>query len=191
MEHLIKVLTSAPILGHPDFSEGARPFVVTVDTSATGIGATLSQEQKQEDGKYTERIISYCSRKLKDGERSYSAYKLELCGVVTALEHFRYFLIAKPFKIRTDHMALKWLMKPRHNQALPALLWRWHQWIAEYQYEIEWVSATKMKMADALSRKRYKEGDFGTMDPPMPKRDPLWSEDATLEDAKERDDDDF
>ena len=188
LDHLVKLLTSAPILGHPDFSKDARPFIVTVDTSSTGIGATLSQEQKEESGKIRERVMAYCSRKLSDWERSYSAYKLELCGLVTALEHFRYFLIARKFKIRTDHLALRWLMKPRHNQVLPALLWRWHQWIAEYQYEIEWVSASKMKVADALSRKRYKEGDFGTMDPPMPKRDPLWKEDADLKEARTRED---
>ena len=128
------------MLGHPDFSEDVQQFIVTVDTLSHGVGATLSQKQRQEDGKLVERIIAYCSRKLRDGERSYSAYKLELCGLVTALEHFRYFLIGKPFKVRTDHRALQWLMKPRHNQALPLLLWRWHQWIAEYQYEIEWVS---------------------------------------------------
>ena len=191
LNHLVEILTSAPVLGHPDFSEDAQRFIVTVDTSSHGVGATLSQKQRQEDGKLVERIIAYCSRKLRDGERSYSAYKLELCGLVTALEHFRYFLIGKPFKVRTDHRALQWLMKPRHNQALPALLWRWHQWIAEYDYEIEWVSAAKMKMADALSRKRYKDGDFGTMEVPYPKRDPLWAGDASLEDAQKHDDDDF
>ena len=191
LDHLIKILTSAPVLGHPDFSESALPFIVTVDTSASGVGATLSQQQKQEDGKVVERIIAYCSRKLRDGERCYSAYKLELCGLVTALEHFRYFLIGKPFKVRTDHKALTWLMKPRHNQQLPALLWRWHQWIAEYDYEIEWVSAAKMKMADALSRKEYREGDYGTMEVPYPKRDPLWAGDAPLEDARKQMDDDF
>ena len=115
LEHLVKLLTSAPILGHPDFSENARPFIVTVDTSWTGIGATLSQEQKEEDGKVRERVIAYCSLKLSDGEHSYSAYKWELCGLVTALEHFQYFLIAWKFRICTDQLALRWLMKPRHN----------------------------------------------------------------------------
>ena len=103
------------MLGHPDFSEDVQQFIVTVDTLSHGVGATLSQKQRQEDGKLVERIIAYCSRKLRDGERSYSAYKLELCGLVTALEHFRYFLIGKPFNVCTDHRVLQWFMKPRQH----------------------------------------------------------------------------
>ena len=48
-----------------------------------------------------------------------------------------------------------------------------------------------MKMADALSWKRYKDGDFGTMDVPYPKRDPMRASDVSLEDAQNRDDDEF
>ena len=190
-EHLVKLLTSAPILAHPDWSESAQPFIVTVDTSSTGVGATLSQKQKLEDGKNVERIIQYASRKLRDGERHYSAYKLELCGVVTALEHFRYFLQGRKFIIRTDHKALEWLMKPKHNASMPSLLWRWHSWIGEYDYDIEWVSASKMKLCDGLSRRRYDPGDYGVMKPPMPRRDPLWESDAPIEEARTRLDDDF
>ena len=40
-----------------DFTPTAKPFIVTVDTSAHGIGATLSQSQLQEGGKFEERII--------------------------------------------------------------------------------------------------------------------------------------
>ena len=42
-----------------------------------------------------------------------------------------------------------------------------------------------------MSRKRYKEVDIGTIDQPMPKRDPLWKEDADLKEAQTRADDDF
>ena len=191
LDALIKILTSAPILAHPDFSPTAKPFIITVDTSSTGIGGTLSQVQKQPNGEELERIIAYCSRKLRDGERGYSAYKLELCGLVTILEHFRLFLIGKPFIVRTDHKALTWLMKPKHETVLPALVWRWQQWLNDYQFEIEWVGAQKLRLADSLSRKRYEQGDQGNMETPMPKRDPLWKEDAALADAQDPDNDDF
>ena len=75
---------------------------------------------------------------------------------------------------------------------MPSLLWRWHEWLSEYDFDIEWVSAAQMKTADALSRRRYRDGDYGTMDKPFPRRDPLWGrEDADENDARTRSDDDF
>jgi len=47
-------LTSAPILAHPDYS---LPFILDTDTSATSLGAVLSQVHS--DGK--EYIIAYAS----------------------------------------------------------------------------------------------------------------------------------
>jgi hypothetical protein len=40
---LANELTRSPILGHPDFTEDANPFIITCDTSGKGIGSTLSQ----------------------------------------------------------------------------------------------------------------------------------------------------
>ena len=51
------------ILGHPDFSPDANPFIVTVDTVSTGIGCTLAQTQyvpNAEDwGNTYDAIIAY------------------------------------------------------------------------------------------------------------------------------------
>ncbi|MFN9909638.1 MAG: ribonuclease H family protein, partial [bacterium] len=85
LHDLKNVLCNRPILGHPDFTTDAQPFVLYVDSSKTGIGAILTQQQSIEfDGKrrQEEVVIAYASKSLTTGEQHYSAYKKELVGVV-------------------------------------------------------------------------------------------------------------
>jgi hypothetical protein len=67
LDEMKVALTSAPILGHPNFDATAEPFIVTVDTSKDGIGNTLSQVQVVTDPQTKkesthEVVISYGSR---------------------------------------------------------------------------------------------------------------------------------
>ena len=67
-------LTSAPVLGYPDFS---CPFELEMDASLQGLGAMLSQRDKTG----TSHIIAFASRYLQPSEQSmqnYSSAKLEL-----------------------------------------------------------------------------------------------------------------
>ena len=67
-------LSTAPILGYPDFS---REFIRETDASLNGLGAVLSQQGK--DRKI--HLIAYASCFLHPSERSkcnYSSAKLEL-----------------------------------------------------------------------------------------------------------------
>ena len=119
-DEICNLLEKSPKLGHPDFSEDAAPFIITVDTSRQGMGCTLSQEQmvpshENPKKKVKEEVIIYFgSRRLSDGESRYSAYKLELVGLIYALNHFRFFLLGKRFLVRTDHKALEWLTKTKN-----------------------------------------------------------------------------
>ena len=71
---LKEALSTAPVLGYPDFT---REFILETDASLNGLGAILSQQGK--DGKI--HVISYSSQPLCPYERSmcnYSSAKLEL-----------------------------------------------------------------------------------------------------------------
>ena len=73
-------LTSAPVLGFPDFE---LPFILEVDSNLEGIGAVLSQ--KQEGRKV---VLAYASRSLKEAEqniKNYSSMRLELLGLKWAV----------------------------------------------------------------------------------------------------------
>ena len=93
---LIK-LTSAPILGFPDFNQ---PFIAEVDVSFKGLGAILSQEQDKK-----RVVISYASRGLKPAElnfNNYSSMKLELLGLKWAVcDKFRDYLLGSKFLVFT------------------------------------------------------------------------------------------
>jgi len=161
---LKKELCQKPVLAHPDFSKSAKPFVVYVDSSKTGVGAVLSQEQHG-----YERVIAYASKSLTSGEQHYGAYKKELLGAVYALTHFRYYLLGRKFVVRTDHKALEWLLKTRSKENL-SLIYRWQDVVTSYDFDIEYVPATRMKHVDGLSRKPYEGMDRGVI-PDLPDYD--------------------
>ena len=194
-KNIVQELCGPNILGHPDFSPSAEPFVLACDTSKKGVGCILSQYQtllNEETGKMERRevLIAYGSRSLTQGEQCYSSYKLELAGLVSSVNHFKYYLLGKPFVIRTDHKALKWLMTTTHQEC-PAIVFRWQQLLQDYRFDIEYVPASKMRHADGLSRKGYKPGDTGVMVAPTHKREPLWHSEVSDRDARVREDDDF
>ena len=83
---LKEALSTAPLLGYPDFS---REFILEIDASLNGLGAVLSQQGK--DGQI--HVIAYASRSLHPSERSmrnYSSAKLKLLVLKWAvMEEFR------------------------------------------------------------------------------------------------------
>ena len=83
-------LTTAPILGHPDFS---KPFIVMTDASKNGLGAILTQK----DEFNREVVIRYASRATTGTERNYAATQLEQLGVVWDVKYFRKYLLGQPF----------------------------------------------------------------------------------------------
>ena len=74
---LKEALSTAPVLGYPNFS---REFILEIDASLNGQGAILSQQGK--DGQTC--VIAYASHSLHPSERSmhnYSSAKLELLAL--------------------------------------------------------------------------------------------------------------
>ncbi|KAL9970389.1 hypothetical protein ACROYT_G022754 [Oculina patagonica] len=146
-EELKHRLVSAPVLAYPDFSSDAGTFILDTDASQQlGIGAVLSQLQP--DG--AERAIAYGSRSLNDHEKNYCATRLEMLALVTYIDHFRYYLLGRRFRVRTDHHSLTWLMSFKEPQGQVA---RWLERLQEYDYEVTYRPGKQHCNADALSRR--------------------------------------
>ena len=135
------------MLAYPDFSSSAGSFILHTDASQQfGIGAVLSQLQP--DG--AERVIAYGSRSLNDHEKNYSTTRLEMLALVTYIDHFRYYLFGRWFRVRTDHHSLTWLMSFKDPQGQVA---RWLERLQENDYEVTQRPGKQHCNADALSRR--------------------------------------
>jgi hypothetical protein len=54
-------------------------------------------------------MVCYDSRKLKEHERNYTTYAIELATIVHALKTWRHYLMRRIFELRKDHCGLKHL----------------------------------------------------------------------------------
>lgn len=135
-------LTTAPVLKYPSTTD---PFILDTDASNFGLGAVLSQVQ---DGE--ERVVAYYSTTLSKPERNYCVTRKELLAVVKAVKRFHHYLYGRQFLVRTDHGALRWLMKFKNPEGQLA---RWLEYLGTYDLRIEHRSGNKHTNADALSRR--------------------------------------
>ena len=143
-EELKQKLTTAPVLGFPDFS---LPFVLEIDASLQGFGAILSQKQQ---GKNV--VIAYASRRLKPHERNtknYSSMKLEFMGLHWAVtSKFKDYLYGSKFLIRTDSHPLSRMKSSKQTAADMSKLAE----LADYDFELQYRTGKSNVAADALSR---------------------------------------
>ena len=135
-------LCSATILRLPD---PYSPFILTTDWSQRGMGAILSQLNKEGE----EHPICYASRSRNAAEHNYSSFDGECLAVVWATSHFRPYLFGNSFTLVTDHEPLKWIMT---TQKLTGKLARWSLLLQEYDFTVEHRAGTANTNADCLSR---------------------------------------
>ena len=100
-EFLKNALLTAPILAYPRF-DSDEPFILDTDWSYDNraIGGVLSQVQ---DGK--ERVIFYGAKKLNKHQINYGSTKGELFAAIFFMTKWKYYLLGRPFRLRTDHQA--------------------------------------------------------------------------------------
>lgn len=150
-EELKTALTTAPVLGFPDYE---KPFVLETDSSESGLGAVLSQDQF---GK--RRVIAYASRGLRRGETNksnYSSKKLELLALKWAVtDKFRDYLTGAKFTVYTDNNPMTYLMKTKR---LSALEQRWANALAPFDFDIKFRPGKENVNCDILSRIKHHDG---------------------------------
>jgi len=148
---VIKALTSAPVLVHPNFKE---PFLVEADSSYYAIGAILSQ--KQEDGRY--HPCAYFSHTLQDAEQNWEIHDKELFSIIAALKEWRHYLIQSPHPITVlnDHQNLQYF---RNVQNLKPRQARWAEIMEDYKLVLKHRPGTASGKPDALSRQNEPPGE--------------------------------
>ena len=135
-------LTTAPVLGYPDYS---LPFLLQTDASGEGLGAVLAQVQ---DG--SERVIAYASRGLNPAETRYPAHKLEFLALKWAVTgKFYDHLYGHKFSVFTDNNPLKYVMT---TAKLDATGQRWVSQLSMFDFNIQYRQGKCNGNADALSR---------------------------------------
>ncbi|MCH81226.1 retrotransposon protein [Trifolium medium] len=134
---LKQAITTAPVLGLPNFSE---PFTLETDASGTGVGAVLGQRGHP---------IAYFSKKLSLRRQKQSAYIRELLAITEALAKFRHYLLGHKFVIKTDQKSLKSLLD-QSLQTPEQQAWL-HKFIG-FDFHIEYKPGKDNIPADALSR---------------------------------------
>lgn len=88
------------MLAYPYFERG---FILETDASIMGLGAVLSQLQKDDQT----HPVAYASRALSQTEQCYAITELETLAVVWAICHFHAYLYWHSVVVYTDHSAVR------------------------------------------------------------------------------------
>ena len=145
-EQIKQILTTAPVLAHPDFN---RPFIVETDASDYAVGAMLAQEYTDAQHRTVHRPIAYSSAKLNPAQTRYDATNREGLACVWAIKKFEHYLRRHPVTIITDHNPLTSMQTAAHNCLRVE---RWKQILQEFQPKFVFRKGAAHHGPDALSR---------------------------------------
>ena len=138
---------------------------ITVDTSLTGIGWVVNQED--EDGNWFP--IRFGAKVLSERQRGYAQVKRELWGIVSAVKADKDYLIGTEVIIETDCLPILGMVSGCATPDLAML--RWIAYIKSLDPEIRHISGKDNAMADMLLRARFDdEGGKVSEDEEVPLR---------------------
>lgn len=146
-EHLkSKIVECTTSLGY--FSDQDRVILYT-DASPHALGAVLVQD----DNRNPPRIISFGSKALTTTEKKYPQNQREAFAAVWAVEHFAYFLLGRPFTLRTDAQGFTFILNRSREDSKRALNRAdgWALRLSPYSFDVEYVRGRE-NIADPSSR---------------------------------------
>ena len=120
------------------------PFILDTDASDGAVAAELVQVQGG-----VEKIIAYGSFALTAEQRRYCTARKELLAIIHFTRQFWTYLLGRPFRVRTDHASLVWLLNFKHPEGQLA---RWLEELGQYNMTILHRPGRLHQNADALSR---------------------------------------
>ncbi|MCO5604739.1 hypothetical protein L7F22_058909 [Adiantum nelumboides] len=156
MKKLKVLLQSAPTLRKVNY-ECERPVIITVDTSPTGIGWAIGQDD-EEGHRY---VVRFGAKVLSARQRNYPQVKRELWGVVTSLKCDKDYLIGAYVVVETDCLPLLGMIASCSTPNIAML--RWIAYIKSLNLEFKHIAGKDNPVADMLSRARY-EDEEGMID---------------------------
>ena len=86
---------------------------------------------------------------MKTHEVNYATHDLELLAVIFALKQWRHYLLGAKFELFTDHKSLKYIFSQKDLNQRQV---RWLEFLAAYDFEINYTPGKANVVADALSR---------------------------------------
>ena len=139
-QKLKQCLLIAPVLElfNPD-----KKLRVVTDASDFAVGGVLLQESADSEW----HPIAYCSRRLTQSERNYTAVERETVAIIYALQAWKLYLF-NHFELVTDNRAVTYLQTKAN---LTKREGRWVQFLADFHFSI-CHQPGRNNVADALSR---------------------------------------
>ena len=95
------------------------------------------------------KVIAYGGRQLKTHEVNYATHDLELLAVIFALKQWRHYLLGAKCELFTDHKSLKYIFSQKDLNQRQV---RWLEFLAAYDFEVNYTPGKANVVADALSR---------------------------------------
>ena len=139
---VIDCLINAPVLA---FADPAKPYILHIDASTSGLGAVLNQEHPG-----GLRPVAFASRKLSQSEQRYPAHQLEFLALKwSVVDKFHDYLYRAQFTVRTDNNPLTYVLT---SARLNATGHRWLAALATYDFTIKYRPGRENIDADLLSR---------------------------------------
>jgi RNase H-like domain found in reverse transcriptase/Integrase zinc binding domain/Reverse transcriptase (RNA-dependent DNA polymerase) len=138
-----KIIAREVMLAYPDFN---KPFEIHTDASHYQLGSVISQDGKP---------IAFYSRKLNPAQTCYTTTERELLSIVETLKEYRNILLGHQIEVFTDHKNL--VYKTFNTERVM----RWHLIIEEFGPKLTYIKGVNNVVADALSRMKMTEKDFG------------------------------